>query len=262
MKVKVFAHIPKQFMGNIYWTLPGDPELLSEVPDERLTASLLSAMKTFRGRGYFASCFPEGDGIAWEPLLGQSHALCIQDIAECFGWDCAWGRDPNKPLHDPVVQAEARRRAVASQAAMNQANEQADARALSSAVAVFEGPVRWTPVLRGLLGQFSDAESKGVDSTLDLHHPIGHPVRWNSVLEALIDESDVTAATGEGCGHLNTEATLLRLSKKFRLEASAQDLLLQALENGERVVNFDDLIQLAVALCDGHNLRTLRPALN
>lgn len=44
----------------------------------------------FRERGYWASCFPEGDGITWKPLNGQSDAQCLADIRECFGWDAKW----------------------------------------------------------------------------------------------------------------------------------------------------------------------------
>lgn len=45
----------------------------------------------FRERGYWASCFPEGDGITWKPERGQSDDQCMADIRECFGWDAIWG---------------------------------------------------------------------------------------------------------------------------------------------------------------------------
>jgi hypothetical protein len=48
-------------------------------------------MRKFRERGYWASCFPEGDGITWEPKQGQSDTQCLTDIRECFGWDAKWG---------------------------------------------------------------------------------------------------------------------------------------------------------------------------
>jgi len=39
-----------------------------------------------RALGYFASCFPEGDGIAFMPPDGTSaDAVCVH-IADCFGW--------------------------------------------------------------------------------------------------------------------------------------------------------------------------------
>jgi hypothetical protein len=47
-------------------------------------------LRAFRERGYWASCFPEGDGITWKPLNGQSDDQCLADINECFGWDAKW----------------------------------------------------------------------------------------------------------------------------------------------------------------------------
>lgn len=44
-------------------------------------------MRDFRSRGYWASCFPEGDGITWAPRQVQSDAKCLSDIREAFGWD-------------------------------------------------------------------------------------------------------------------------------------------------------------------------------
>jgi len=41
----------------------------------------------FRARGYFASCFPEGDGISFQPPREDvtMEKVC-SDITECFGW--------------------------------------------------------------------------------------------------------------------------------------------------------------------------------
>jgi len=44
-------------------------------------------LDAFRARGYWASCFPEGDGITWRPLHGQNDERCLNDIREAFGWD-------------------------------------------------------------------------------------------------------------------------------------------------------------------------------
>lgn len=41
----------------------------------------------FRERGYWASCFPEGDGITWQPLNDQTTEQTATDIRECFGWE-------------------------------------------------------------------------------------------------------------------------------------------------------------------------------
>jgi hypothetical protein len=40
-----------------------------------------------RARDYMASCFPEGDGIAFDPPAGRTHEQIIADIVECFGFD-------------------------------------------------------------------------------------------------------------------------------------------------------------------------------
>lgn len=48
------------------------------------------SIKNFRERGYWASCFPEGDGITWKPLKGQSDEQCLQDIRDAFGFDADW----------------------------------------------------------------------------------------------------------------------------------------------------------------------------
>ncbi len=44
-------------------------------------------MEAFRARGYWASCFPEGDGITLKVLKGQSAAQVIADIKAVFGWE-------------------------------------------------------------------------------------------------------------------------------------------------------------------------------
>ncbi len=41
----------------------------------------------FRERGYWASCFPEGDGITFEALNGQTVETINRDIADCFGFE-------------------------------------------------------------------------------------------------------------------------------------------------------------------------------
>lgn len=57
--------------------------------NERAEIGSGDALITFRARGYWASCFPEGDGITWKPERGQSDAQCLTDIRECFGWPSA-----------------------------------------------------------------------------------------------------------------------------------------------------------------------------
>lgn len=44
-------------------------------------------LEAFRQRGYWASCFPEGDGITMTCLKRQGIEQVKTDIAECFGWE-------------------------------------------------------------------------------------------------------------------------------------------------------------------------------
>ena len=41
----------------------------------------------FRALGYHASCFPEGDGIAFAPLEDKTHEQQVRDLVECFGFE-------------------------------------------------------------------------------------------------------------------------------------------------------------------------------
>lgn len=44
-------------------------------------------MVSFRSRGYWASCYPEGDGITFYRLDGpKDDRQVIKDIEECFGF--------------------------------------------------------------------------------------------------------------------------------------------------------------------------------
>lgn len=58
-----------------------------DTPDGQCGTS--DAMQMFRDRGYWASCFPEGDGITWRPLNGQTLEQTADDVRECFGWNVA-----------------------------------------------------------------------------------------------------------------------------------------------------------------------------
>jgi len=42
-------------------------------------------LDNFRKLGYWASCFPEGDGIAFNPK-NKSISEIKRDIEKCFGW--------------------------------------------------------------------------------------------------------------------------------------------------------------------------------
>lgn len=41
----------------------------------------------FRALGYLASCFPEGDGISFDPPPGRTHEQQVADVTECFGFE-------------------------------------------------------------------------------------------------------------------------------------------------------------------------------
>jgi len=112
LRVKVFPYREKLGMGNIIWAERDRGSAYYRVsrfamrggkfpPDHPVGGTrhatdgsqMGSGQKiaAFRERGYWASCFPEGDGITWKPERGQSDEQCIADIRECFGWDAVWG---------------------------------------------------------------------------------------------------------------------------------------------------------------------------
>ena len=99
LTVRVFPFRKGRGMGNIIW--PGSfPMYGGKFPKAHPVGGEYdyssgqygksSGMDAFRERGYWASCFPEGDGITWEPKLGQSDEKCLADIRECFGWTADW----------------------------------------------------------------------------------------------------------------------------------------------------------------------------
>lgn len=56
-----------------------------DIPGEQPESN--TALGRFRGKGYWASCFPEGDGITFDQLKGQDDETIMLDIAECFDCD-------------------------------------------------------------------------------------------------------------------------------------------------------------------------------
>jgi len=104
LSVKVYPHRPGIAMGNILW--PGKfPARYNLFPPDHPCAPRSQvfnddnpgqygnggALAAFRARGYWASCFPEGDGITWKQLKDQSDAQCLEDIRECFtSWNAQW----------------------------------------------------------------------------------------------------------------------------------------------------------------------------
>ena len=41
----------------------------------------------FRALGYYASCFPEGDGIAFHPPDDKTPEQVVEDVRQCFAFD-------------------------------------------------------------------------------------------------------------------------------------------------------------------------------
>lgn len=109
MKVKVYSYREKIACGNVIWCerdrgnayyrvskfamsrgrFPAShPCASSSVIGYTTEIGCSSKLTAFRERGYFASCFPEGDGFCWEPLRKQTDMQCLSDLRECFGWEC------------------------------------------------------------------------------------------------------------------------------------------------------------------------------
>ena len=101
MKVRYRHYRPGVAHGNILWAgkwpmyggvfppahpVGNRPKGLHS-SNERAEMGESTAMLEFRGRGYWASCFPEGDGITLTPERDQDAETVARDIRECFGWD-------------------------------------------------------------------------------------------------------------------------------------------------------------------------------
>lgn len=56
----------------------------TDVPGEQPESD--TPLGRFRARGYWASCFPEGDGMCFDPLDGQTGEQVVRDIEACFDW--------------------------------------------------------------------------------------------------------------------------------------------------------------------------------
>jgi hypothetical protein len=97
MNVEYFHEIPGHGYGNIMWK-PFHPMRNGRFPADhpaspRGTFDSMGdgqigdgKMIEFRERGYWASCFPEGDGITMKVGRDQSPEQVAKDITEVFGW--------------------------------------------------------------------------------------------------------------------------------------------------------------------------------
>lgn len=110
LRVKVYPYREKLAHGNIIWGQRDQGSAYYRVSSLAMRGGVfpkghpvggsngISAqcgtgenIERFRALGYWASCFPEGDGITWKPLKGQSDEQCMADIRAAFGWDAVWG---------------------------------------------------------------------------------------------------------------------------------------------------------------------------
>jgi hypothetical protein len=99
-KVRFFPYVPGRSSGNLMWARPYHPMYGGKLPPTHPCANnpkpmsfgisdqppSEDALGKFRARGYWASCFPEGDGILFqhEPKTDEE---VIRDVVECFGWE-------------------------------------------------------------------------------------------------------------------------------------------------------------------------------
>lgn len=101
MDVKYTHENPGQWNGNILWTgryaarngiFPKDHPCAAGTKvfaGNDFQAGDGEALRAFRDRGYWASCFPEGDGITLTCKKGQAEADVTKDIQDVFGWSIA-----------------------------------------------------------------------------------------------------------------------------------------------------------------------------
>lgn len=105
--VKFFPYRPKLGSGNIIWAERDRGSAYYRVskyamkggvfPRDHPVGGTRSAtdgsqmgsgdkIEAFRARGYWASCFSEGDGITFQHEDERSDERVMIDIRECFGW--------------------------------------------------------------------------------------------------------------------------------------------------------------------------------
>lgn len=83
MRVEYFHEMPGVSYGNIMWRGRFPMRSGNFPPDHPASKEMMEA---FRQRGYWASRFPEGDGITMQTERGQTPAQVVADIEEVFGW--------------------------------------------------------------------------------------------------------------------------------------------------------------------------------
>lgn len=104
LRVDYFAYVPGVGYGNLCWAGPHCPVRDPRHPLHGAENPTVfgppppsdDKLGRFRARGYFASCFPEGDGIAFQPPEGKTDADIVRDVEDCFGWDVVIRRASKK----------------------------------------------------------------------------------------------------------------------------------------------------------------------
>ena len=91
MQVAYYHERPGRYTGNIIWS-PSYPMKHGKFPADHPSAT---KMKDFRALGYWASCFPEGDGITMKCERGQNTEQVVADIKTVFGWEVKVKRGDN-----------------------------------------------------------------------------------------------------------------------------------------------------------------------
>jgi hypothetical protein len=90
-----YIHQSPGFYGNILWDERHPmhdgafPKSHPCAPGDKFELQMGhgASLEAFRERGYWASCFPEGDGITMKAMNGQTREQVVRDIEECFGWE-------------------------------------------------------------------------------------------------------------------------------------------------------------------------------
>lgn len=87
LNVKYFHQKPN-FYGNVMWDKElGQSDKTHPVTSVETTGNL-SPLEKIRSLGYYASCFPEGDGMAINDESGKKSAGEVaSDLKKCFNWE-------------------------------------------------------------------------------------------------------------------------------------------------------------------------------
>lgn len=83
-----YYHQKKNVYGNIMWSKDIGIKNTTHPVISIQIKSNIDPLEKFRSLGYYASCFPEGDGIAIRDESERKTAgMVADDIISCFGWD-------------------------------------------------------------------------------------------------------------------------------------------------------------------------------